>query len=126
MEHAEQHTDRAGATRTGGCDRPAPRGRGDRLPGSIAVVEEGGVRVLRLSGEIDSLVVAAYGNGSPSPAVIDASGVTFLDCRGLRLLVRVAHDARDRGARPVLRSPARAVRRVLDLAGAEGQFTVAP
>jgi anti-anti-sigma factor len=124
MEHAEQHTDRAGATRTGGCDRPAPRGRGDRLPGSIAVVEEGGVRVLRLSGEIDSQVVAAYGNGSPSPAVIDASGVTFLDCRGLRFLVRQTGAARRAGGELVLRRPARVVRRVLDATGSGGLFTI--
>jgi anti-anti-sigma factor len=126
MGHAEHNADRARAMTTGNCGRSASPGWGDRLPGSIAVVEEGGVRVLRLSGEIDSVVVAAYDGATPSPAVIDASGVTFLDCRGLRLLVRLAHDARDRGARPVLRRPARAVRRVLDLAGAEGQFTVAP
>jgi anti-anti-sigma factor len=97
----------------------------ERLPGSIAVVDEDGVRVLLLRGEIDSCVVDAYGGAAPPPAVIDASGVTFLDCRGLGLLVRLADAARDRGARPVLRRPARVVRRVIDLAGAEGRFTVA-
>jgi anti-anti-sigma factor len=93
--------------------------------GSIAVVEERGVAVLRLSGEIDSLVVAAYRDRTPSPAVMDASEVTFLDCRGLALLVRLADAARRRGARPVLRRPARVVRRVIDLAGAEGRFAPA-
>jgi anti-anti-sigma factor len=101
----------------------------DELPGRIAVVDEGGQPVIRLSGEIDSLVVAAYEDGAPGestrpPAVIDASEVTFLDGRGLRFLVRTTRSARGAGAAPVLRRPARVVRRVVDLAGAAGTFTI--
>ena len=58
------------------------------------------------------------------PAVIDASAVTFLDCRGLRFLLRATDDPARAGARPVLRRPARVVRRLVDLAGADGRFTV--
>jgi anti-anti-sigma factor len=101
----------------------------DELPGRIAVVDEGGRPVIRLSGEIDSLVVAAYERdlartGARPPAVIDASEVTFLDGRGLRFLVRSTRMTRAAGARPVLRRPARVVRRVVDLTGAAGLFTI--
>jgi anti-anti-sigma factor len=101
----------------------------DALPGRIAVVDEGGRPVIRLSGEIDTLVVEAYERHLPGacgrpPAVIDASEVTFLDGRGLRFLVRTTRAARRAGAHPVLRSPARVVRRVVDLTGSAGTFTI--
>ena len=100
-------------------------------PGAIAVIEEGGEPVIRLSGEIDSLAVATYEHDSSAlpdgyrpPAVIDASAVTFLDCRGLRFLLRTTRAARTAGRQPVLRRPARAVRRVVDVAGAGHLFTM--
>ena len=100
----------------------------DQLPGTISLVDEEGVPVLRLCGEIDSTVVAAYEDATAGlprqAAVIDASRVTFLDCRGLGLLVRRTEDSRRAGQRPVLRRPARIVRRVVDVAGAGSLFTV--
>jgi anti-anti-sigma factor len=103
----------------------------DELWGVIAVVDEDGVPVIRLTGEIDSQVVAAWDGvrddaGTPhsSPAVIDASAVTFLDCRGLGFLIRQAQASRRAGGQPVLRRPTRIVRRVIDLAGAGSCFTV--
>lgn len=101
---------------------------GDELPGAISLVEEDGVPVLLLCGEIDSLVVAAYEDATAGragqAAVVDASRVTFLDCRGLGLLVRRTQDARRAGRRPVLRRPARIVRRVVHIAGAASLFTI--
>lgn len=96
--------------------------------GTIDVAEEGGVAVLRLCGEIDQVAVAAYDRShAPSgtaPEVIDASQVTFLDCRGLRFLVREGAAARRAGRAPALRRPPRVVRRVLDATGADGLFTI--
>ena len=95
--------------------------------GCIGLADEAGTPVLMLRGEIDSAAVEAFDDRAltiAGPAVIDVSGVTFLDCRGLGLLVRLARAARRRGARPVLRRPPRMVRRVLDLAGAADEFTV--
>ncbi len=96
--------------------------------GHIAVVDEDGIPVLSLHGEIDSAVVAAYDDASPSPhaipAVIDASDVTFLDCRGLRLLVRETRAGRASGRRPVLRCPTRVVRRVIGATGTQELFTI--
>jgi anti-anti-sigma factor len=99
------------------------------LPGRIAVVDEDGQPVIRLSGEIDALVIDAYERGLPGlgdrpPVVIDASEVTFLDGRGLRFLVRTTRAARRAGGHPVLRRPARVVRRVVDLSGSAGTFTI--
>ena len=99
--------------------------------GRIAVVDEDGVPVLCLNGEIDTATVAEYddrsaGRAGAPPAVIDASGVTFLDARGLRLLVRQARAANGSGCRPVLRRPTRVVRRVIDVTGTEELFTITP
>jgi anti-anti-sigma factor len=100
----------------------------EQLPGAISLVDEEGVPVLRLCGDIDSTVVAAYEDataGQPrQAAVVDASRVTFLDCRGLRLLVRRTEASRQAGERPVLRRPARIVRRVVEIADAWNLFTV--
>lgn len=94
----------------------------------ITVTVEDGVSVLCLHGEIDSAAVAAYDQaGAPSgapPCVIDASDVTFLDARGLRLLVRETRAARSGGCRPVLRRPTRVVRRVIGISGTEELFTI--
>jgi anti-anti-sigma factor len=99
--------------------------------GVIAIVEEGGERVIRLSGEIDSQVVADYEESPTARAdrfhpanVIDASAVTFLDGRGLRFLIRRTRASRQAGSRPVLRHPARVVRRIVDMAGAADLFTI--
>jgi anti-anti-sigma factor len=107
---------------------PTPPPAAD-LCGTITVVEDGGELVVRLTGEIDSLVVAAQGGAATSagalvPAVVDASAVTFLDGRGLRLLVRLAEGARRAGRPLVLRRPTRPVRRVLEVAGVAALFTV--
>src|SRR4051794_41863925 len=62
------------------------------LPGAIQLVEEDGGPVLRLSGEVDSLGGddwhATGPQGARAAVAVDVSAATFLDCRGLRLLVR--------------------------------------
>ena len=68
--------------------------------------------------------IAAYDQPEIFPSVIDASGVTFLDCRGLGFLIRQTGAARRAGRRPLLRRPPRIVRRVIDLAEANELFTV--
>jgi anti-anti-sigma factor len=111
-------------------DMPVDPARSEDLPGGIDIVDEGGMPVARLRGDIDSFVVAEYdqhapeGGPAPFPAVIDAAGVTFLDCRGLSFLIRRTADARRSGPPPLLRRPPRIVRRVIDLAGAGDFFTV--
>jgi anti-anti-sigma factor len=96
------------------------------LPGAIHLVEEDGELVLRLSGEVDSLVVddwhATAPTGSHAAVAVDVSATTFLDCRGLRLLVRETEPTRRSGRVPELRHPSRAVRRVVEMTGAAALF----
>jgi anti-anti-sigma factor len=103
---------------------------GPPLCGAISVAEDGGAVVVRLTGEIDTAVVDAQGGaatapGRAAPDVVDASAVTFLDGRGVRLLVRLAEGASRAGHPLVLRRPTRPVRRVLQVAGVAPMFTVA-
>jgi anti-anti-sigma factor len=96
------------------------------LPGAIQLVEEDGEPVLRLSGEVDSLVVddwhATGPRGARAAVAVDVSAATFLDCRGLRLLVRETEPTRRSGRVPELRHPTRAVRRVVEMSGAAPLF----
>jgi anti-anti-sigma factor len=94
--------------------------------GRIDLVEQDGVQVLHLRGDVDGLVVAAWEAVAPpaprAAAAVDASGATFLDCRGLRFLLRETAETRRAGRLPELRRPSRSVRRVVELAGAAPLF----
>ncbi|TWH72622.1 STAS domain-containing protein [Modestobacter roseus] len=95
--------------------------------GGIDLVEEGGVPVLRLHGEVDTTVVEAWdagaAPGSRRAEAVDLSRTTFLDCRGLRLLVRETAAARRAGRLPELRRPSSTVRRLVEATGASPLFT---
>jgi anti-anti-sigma factor len=99
---------------------------GEQLSGGIDLVDEGGVAVLRLHGEIDSSVVDAWDAdrslGARSAQAVDLTDATFLDARGLRLLIRQTDQARRDGRVPELRRPSRIVRRMLEVAGATTLF----
>jgi len=107
-------------------DQPGTRA----LTGGIDLVEQDGGPVLRLRGEVDSLVVAAWQATAPAdlrPAVaVDVSAATFLDCRALRLVVRETEHTRRSGRLPELRRPSRIVRRMVELAGAAPLFATVP
>ncbi|MCZ2820185.1 STAS domain-containing protein [Modestobacter sp. VKM Ac-2977] len=93
--------------------------------GGIDLVEEDGVTVLRLCGEVDSLVVEAWDAGgprTPGAGAVDLSAATFLDGRALRLLVRETEQARRAGELPELRRPSPLVRRMLEVTGAAVLF----
>ncbi len=94
--------------------------------GDIDLVDGDTGPVLRLRGEVDAAVVAVWNAGSRHPGrvpvAVDVSGTTFLDCRGLRLVVRETEAARRSGRIPELRSPSRSVRRLVDLSGAAPLF----
>lgn len=49
--------------------------------------------------------------------VLDLTGVSFIDVRGLELLVEMARETRDRGAGFALRHPSEIVLRVRDMVG---------
>jgi anti-sigma B factor antagonist len=57
-------------------------------------------------------------------AVVDLSGVTFIDSTGLQGLLWAQKTARQRGDDVILRHPSKAVRRLLELTRLSGWFTV--
>jgi anti-anti-sigma factor len=57
-------------------------------------------------------------------AVVDLSGVTFIDSTGLQGLLRAQRAARQRGDDLILRHPSETVRRLLELTGLIDGFTV--
>jgi anti-anti-sigma regulatory factor len=104
-----------------------PGGRQRPFAGSITIEREaGGLRVLCLSGDVDSATVADYekrqGGLSVMVDVIDAGAVTFLGSAGLSVMVRCAEAAAAVGRLPVLRAASGPVERLLHLAGATNFF----
>jgi anti-anti-sigma factor len=85
-----------------------------------------GAVVLYLAGEMDgttvptvtNLVDAALGERPPT-IVLDLSGVTFVDSRGIRALLIAHRAAERRGTTLVVRSPDKQARKVLMLTGCE-------
>jgi anti-anti-sigma factor len=59
---------------------------------------------------------------SPADVAIDASSVTFIDCRGLSLLLGLQGQLAQRELRCRIVSPSRVVRRLFQLAGAENRL----
>jgi anti-anti-sigma factor len=98
--------------------------------GGIDLVEQDGVQVLRLHGEVDGLVVAAWRATAPAApraaVAVDASAATFLDCRGLRMLLQETAATRRSGRLPELRRPSRVVSRLVEMAGAAPLFATVP
>lgn len=78
--------------------------------------------VLCVSGEVDlvssprlaAAVAGALKTGHPD-VLVDLARVDFIDITGIRVLVNAARQAREAGGCLVLRSPSRAVRRMLDV-----------
>jgi anti-sigma B factor antagonist len=99
-------------------------------PGSVGrraehlIVHELGDGELRLIGEIDmdtSPILRRHLEADPLITVIDLREVTFVDSTGLNVLIN-ANRVRADGL--VLRSPAGAVARVLELSGVDRMFRI--
>jgi anti-anti-sigma factor len=91
------------------------------LPGSIAVEDEGDLRVLFLRGDLDSAVVASFEAAQrPKPVVvdaIDAAEVTFISSRGVAVMVLAVEASLATGRSPVLRASTHVVDRMLRMSG---------
>lgn len=74
---------------------------------------------------IDDVVHSALTEGAPR-VVIDLSRVTFLDSRGVRVLLIAHRAAERRGSVLVLRSPTKGALDVLMLTGCETVFSIQP
>src|SRR5918994_169061 len=98
-------------------DRHRRKGRGQSaMDGFTATWQDG---VLRLSGELDlatdETLLTAFRSASngASEVILDLSELRFIDSTGIRAFMTIAKEASPRGL--VLRSPQRAVRKVIDL-----------
>ncbi len=94
--------------------------------------DDDGGPVLVVGGEIDLSVAVRFAQAledligeAASTAVVDLSGVGFIDSAGVRELLKARRSAHDRGADLVLRAPSEVCRRVLELSGVWVEFTVA-
>jgi len=93
----------------------------------------GGYAVVALSGELDladapvvaSHLIAAVAAFGPS-IIVDLAGLEFIDCRGLGVLVRVLKWTRESGGDMYLVGTRPRVRRVFEMAGLIGVFSVYP
>jgi anti-sigma B factor antagonist len=117
---------------------PAPHGAsaagsedtGEPL-GTTVVRPRAGTAVLAVEGEVDTLTAPQLEAAlsalldDPDPVlVVDLGGVTFLASSGLAVLIRAAHRAEAGGRRLRLVASSRAVRRPLEITGADELFDV--
>ncbi len=83
--------------------------------------------LVTVRGEVDmdtaGQLVDAIGDVAGN-AVVDLSGVTFMDSTGIHSLVRAHEALRERGDDLILRNPSPSVRRVLELTSVIDLFTV--
>ncbi len=82
-----------------------------------------------ISGEVDLAVAEAVEErirttlaDEPEVLVLDLRQVDFLDSSGLRVVLALDHDQRERGARLVVVRGGRRVARVMELTGADRQL----
>src|SRR5262249_36732198 len=99
--------------------------RGGWHPGFAVVGAEG---CLRLIGELDVAGVPALrkalGEVDGEDIVLDCSGLTFIDCAGLGVLIAAHHDCVKAGSQLQLVAPSRCLTRLLELTGVDGLFLV--
>jgi len=99
----------------------------------LSVSGHSGDTVVALCGELDladapavaSRLIAAVAAFGPS-IIVDLAGLEFIDCCGLGVLVRLLKWTRESGGDMYLVGPRPRVRRVLEMAGLIGVFSVYP
>jgi stage II sporulation protein AA (anti-sigma F factor antagonist) len=99
----------------------------------LEVAVRQGIATIRLSGELDMSRTARLDEacaalfGEPvSTTRVDASGITFIDCAGLRSLLVIAKEMERRGGTLVVVQASAPVRRLLELSGFEILLEEAP
>jgi anti-sigma B factor antagonist len=90
----------------------------------IAASESGGVRLLRMTGELDMAgvdrferLLTAEGTAQAETFVIDLRGLTFIDSSGLRALIIADQRVRDEGGRFIVVRGQDRVNEVLEMTG---------
>jgi anti-sigma B factor antagonist len=98
--------------------------RADESGGPVLVVrgEVDVAMAARLAGELHGLANAASAGGGR--AVVDLSGVGFIDSSGVRELLKTQRRLQSGGGELVLRAPSMPCRRVLEVSGTSVEFTI--
>lgn len=97
------------------------------MPGTLAPV----TAIAVISGEIDITTSRAMREALTAALragpdlIVDLSGVTFIDCSEVGVLVAARNEAVAGGGSLVLRAPSEAVRRVTRILGLDGVLPVA-
>jgi anti-sigma B factor antagonist len=107
-----------------------PRDDAARLPG-LSITAHGGAAVVSLRGELDisgaSVLQAYLSDIRRQPrarSIADLTGLAFIDCACLSVLVRHCKEVRRRGGSFVLAGPQPGVRRILAITGLLTWFEV--
>jgi len=98
----------------------------------VKTTAENDVVRLAVVGDLDLSTVATLGQRAraalrlhrPGRLIVDLREVTFLDSTGIRLLLSLAHDAREGGYRLTLVRGGVEVQRALEITGTREQFHV--
>ena len=98
---------------------------GSALAGEALVVSVRGEVDLATAPELEASVRQAF-TIAPDAVLLDLAGLTFIDSSGLRVLVALSNEARERDASLQLRNVPRHAERVLDLTGLAEWFDRAP
>ncbi|MHA6796350.1 STAS domain-containing protein [Pseudonocardia bannensis] len=107
-----------------------PSGRAGRDLETRLLRPRGGVVVLAVGGEVDTLTAPQLADDltqlldddAAGTAVVDLTHVSFLASSGLAVLIRAAHRATDQGRPLHLVATARAVTRPLEVTGSDQLF----
>jgi anti-sigma B factor antagonist len=100
---------------------------------TLSTADHDGLAVVALHGELDladapavaSLLMTAVAARGPS-IIVDLADLTFIDCCGLGILLRVLQWCRKCGGNMPLAAPQQRVRRVLSVTGLMDVFSVYP
>jgi anti-anti-sigma factor len=98
---------------------------GTALAGEPVVVTVRGEVDLATAPQLEASVTQVFTTDAGS-VVLDLAGMTFIDSSGLRVLVALSNDGRERGTALSLRNVPRHADRVLDLTGLAEFFDRAP
>lgn len=97
----------------------------------INVAQDGPHIVVSVSGEVDAhncaeigKAVSAAGAVDPTPVVIDAAELSFIDSSAISELLRIRQDLADQGSELTIRNVGSNVRRVLEMTGLLETFGV--
>lgn len=87
------------------------------------IVQVGGEVDVSVAGPLQDLLLGVMRTHSPS-LLLDLSGVSFMDCAGIRALVQTRRRAESRNGSMRLVAASAAVRRIIDLVGLRDTFPV--